>query len=311
MIGITGSLAFDYILSFPGKFKDHVLPEKLHQINISFIVDKFTKRYGGTAGNIAYSLSLLGVPSAIYSAVGNDFSSYKKWLKKNKIEIKYLKTISKENSALGFVMTDQVDNQIWGYCYGALRHTANLLLPLKPKPSFLVISANYPKAFLSFTDQAIKTKIPYMYDFGMMLTALKKRQLIKGVTHAQIVIGNDYEICRLLKITGLTQKQILKKRALLITTFGSKGSEILTAEKKWRIPPIYVEQIIDPTGAGDAFRAGFLAGYLKNFNLGICGRMGSVCAAYAVEKIGTQKHHFTLNQFLSRYEDNFKRRLIL
>lgn len=310
MIVVTGSLAFDFIFNFPGRFGDHIMPDKVHEINLSFIVDKFEKRFGGTAGNIAYNLSLLGVRSAIVGTVGNDFTEYRSWLLKNKISLKYLKTVKKENSSTGFVMNDKANNQIWGYSYGALKHGAKMSLSkIKEPVSLLVISANFKDSFLNFTNQTIELDIPYLYDFGMLLTDLKKAELVKGVLNSQIAIGNDYEISLMMKKTGLSKKDILKKTEVLITTLGEKGSLIETKNKKLKIPAAKPYKVVDPTGAGDAYRAGFLAGMLRGFDLGSCGKIGSVAAVYAVERYGTQEHSYKMDDFTKRFKNNYNKDL--
>ncbi|MFC1711291.1 carbohydrate kinase family protein [Patescibacteria group bacterium] len=308
MIVVTGSLAFDYIFNFPGKFGDHIMPEKIHEINISFIVKRFEKRFGGTAGNIAYNLSLLGIKPAILACVGQDFGDYKKWLGKNNINTKYIKTVKNENSSTGFVMNDKTNNQIWGYSYGALRHGKNLnLKDVKEPIEMIIISANDPETFISFTNQAIELNFPYMYDFGMMLTAISKKDLCKGLLNAKILIGNDYEVSLMHKKAGLDKKKLLKRGSLIITTLGDKGSIIETKQEKVKVKAVKTANVVDPTGAGDAYRAGFLAGRQRGYDLKTCGKIGSVIASSAVEKYGTQEHKLAKKEFNKKYKKNFKK----
>lgn len=311
-IAVTGSLSFDYIFNYPGKFSDQILADKIHSINISFIVDKYEKRYGGTAGNISYNLSLLKTSPILIAAVGNDFRDYRRWLIKKEVNVDHVKIYSRANTALGFAMTDLADNQIWSYCYGALKNSAKISLKQIKRPvDMLIISANHLNAFKHFTDEAIELKMPYMYDFGMILTMLGKKDLLFGLEHADIVIANDYEVAMMLKKTNLTKKEILKKVKILITTLGEKGSVIETKNQSYRIRVAKPTKVIDPTGAGDAYRAGFMAGFVRNFDLKTCGQMGAVAAVYTVEKYGTTTHQFTMKEFCDRYKKNFKEKLVL
>jgi adenosine kinase len=312
MIVITGSLAFDYIFNFPGKFGDHIMPDKIHELNISFIVEKYCKRYGGTAGNISYNLSLLGIKPAILAAVGRDFGDYKKRLLKHHINLNYIKYIKNDNCSTGFVMNDKSDNQIWGYSYGALRFSKDILLSAVKEPiNMLVISANHKQAFLNFQNQAIKNNIPYMYDFGMILTLISKKDLIRGALHSQILIGNDYEMASLFKKTSLTKAKLLKTVKVIITTLGAKGSVIATKNQEFQVKAAPAIKVVDPTGAGDAYRAGFIAGLQKGYDLKTCARIGSVAGVYAVEKYGTQEHQYSQADFNQRYKRTYFQKIEL
>ncbi len=315
---VTGTLAFDHIMNLPSRFQDYILPDKLHMLNVSFNADNMRKEQGGTAGNVAYTLGLLGIQSTIIAAVGKDFTDYKKYLNQTGVDCSQVKVYPQELTAVGFCITDQDDNQIWGFSHNASQNNHRLSLP-KPNSAltFVVIGPSGIKSIPNFVNQCAKPQLPYLFDPAFLIPELTPTQLIKGLQNARIVIGNDYEITLMKRKTGLNTKQLLASHRLLITTLGSQGSRIqyLKANshqlKAINIPPAKPKNTSDPTGAGDAYRAGFLAGFLRDLPLETCGRMGSLTAAYTVEKYGTTTHHFTLKQFRTRYAQNFHQPLQL
>lgn len=313
---ITGSLAFDFIMNFPGKFGDHILPEKIHEINLSFLVEKLQKQYGGTAGNIAYNLALLGLRPTVLATAGYDFTEYKSELEKVGVDTSMIYIIEAEPTASAFIFTDMVDNQITGFYPGAMRASTQFQIPnfkfqIEQTP-FVVISPNEPKAMTNHVSNCLKLSLPYMFDPGMQLPRLKTQDLKLGIEGAKIVIGNDYEIAlirnrfrsesrlRFRESIGQTISQIW------ITTLGDKGSIVEADGKTYKIPPAKPREVLDPTGAGDAYRAGFLAGFLRGLPLKTCGKMGSIAAVYTVEKYGTTTHKFTVKEFKNRYQENFR-----
>ena len=304
---ITGSLAFDHIMSMPGKFEEHILPDKIHILNIGFIMDRFNKEYGGTAVNVAYTLSLLERKSLVVASAGSDFGFYKNHLKKQKfIDISGIKIFKKCTCSQGFVITDAKDNQIWGYYNGAMKHNQKLKLEIFLKEGdFLVIGPNEGKAMINFAKIAKKLRIDYMFDPAFNIPHLSVKDLSLIVENSLILIGNDYEIELVKRKLSWTHNKLVNTIKVLVTTLGSKGSIIESGSKRLHIPAAKPENQSDPTGAGDAYRAGFLAGYVRNFPLEICGKMGSVAAVYTVEKYGTQTHRFTPSQFRQRYVKNF------
>ncbi len=302
MITVTGSLAFDTIMDFPGKFGDHIMPDKIHQINLSFLVNTLKKQNGGTAGNIAYNLALLGCPVSIVGSAGSDFTEYAKFLQNAGVDTSKIK-ISKDNlTSSAFIITDLSDNQISAFYPGAMSENATLSLD---KTEFVVISPNDPRAMINFTKECQEKNIPYMLDPGMQLPALDSEDLKNMINEATILIGNDYEISLLKEKTGFDDQQLLHQVKLLITTLGEKGSTIQTLKKVYAIPAGKIKEVVDPTGAGDAYRAGFLAGYIKDLDLQICGQMGSIASCYAIEEYGTTSHSFSKEEFDSRYKENF------
>ncbi len=308
MITVTGSLAFDHIMDFPGIFGDHIMPDKIHQINLSFLVNSLKIEKGGTAGNIAYNLARLKMPVSILGIAGSDFANYEEFLKKEGVNTSNIKIIDDFTSS-AFIMTDIQDNQITAFYPGAMNQADSL--SLEEKSEFVVISPNNPLAMVKFTKQAKSFGLPYMLDPGMQLPALNNGDLMNMVIGADILIGNDYEIELLKKKLEIDENQLLGLVKILITTFGPNGSKIQTRQKTYQIVAGKTNKVTDPTGAGDAYRAGFLAGYIKNFDLKVCGQMGSITSCYTVEKYGTTSHTFTIDEFKKRYQENFGEELSL
>ncbi|HZJ18398.1 MAG TPA: PfkB family carbohydrate kinase [Patescibacteria group bacterium] len=310
MIIVTGSIAYDYIMNFPGKYADHILPDKIHTINISFILDKFERRTGGTAGNVSYSLGLLKTSHILFSYAGKDFREYADKFKKLKIDLKNVLIDKKKHTATGFAIADKNNNQIWGYFYGAADNIFKLKLEgVANKNDLVLIGPSGAKGSMSFVDQCIKLKIPYMFDPGFILTQVTDNYLEKGIANAKYIIGNDYEINVIKKRVKKWKKYF--KNKIIITTLGEKGAEIEENGKIYRIKSAKAKVALDPTGAGDAFRSGFLTGLEKRFDLKTCGQMGSIAAVYAVENYGCQEHVYTKEEFIKRYGQNYKTMLNL
>ncbi len=311
MLIITGTIAYDYIMNFPGRFGDHILPDKVHQINLSFIVNKFERRRGGTAGNVSYSLALLNTPHTLFSIAGKDFGEYKKEFKKLKINLENVLIDKNNYTSTGFAMTDQKDNQVWGYFYGASEKIKTLNLKslyLHPKGvvsnnDLLLIGPSGVDGSMSFVKQAVKLSIPYMLDPGFILTQVSDSDLKLGVKNCSYLIGNDYEI-NIIKNRVKNWKKLFSEK-IIITTLGEKGAVIEDKNKIYKIIPAKPKKVLDPTGAGDAWRGGFLSGLQRGFDLQICGQMGSVAAVYAVENYGSQEHKYTKKEFQNRYRQNF------
>lgn len=304
-IVVTGSLAYDHIMSMPGSFGDHIMPDKIHILNISFIMQTFRKEFGGTAGNIAYSLALLKAPALLVSAAGNDFQDYLKHLK----TLKYLDTsgiriFADIQTAQGFVTTDKNDNQIWGFYEGAMKKTRTISLKKFLKNGDLVVIApNDPISTIKFVKESVQGGIPYLFDPAFNIPHFSKKELEFSIKHASIVIGNDYEIELIKK--KLKLNKLPKNNQVWVTTLGSQGSIVKQGMNEFKIRVAKPQNTCDPTGAGDAYRAGFLAGFMQGLSLEICGKMGSLSAVYTVEKYGTQTHKYTSAKFKSRFKANF------
>jgi len=299
---VTGSVAYDEIMDFPGYFKDYFQPDKLHQINVSFVLDKIEKQLGGTATNITYNIHLalgkINIPIILLGAVGKDGADFLTFFKKNKCDTSGIIMDKKLYTATGKVITDKNDNQIWGFYYGVSRLAAkHNLKKIVKKDSLVVISANHPQAFLRFQKQVISLKLDYLYDPGMSLTWIKNSDLKKGIDHCRFLVGNDYEISSIFKRLKTNAKLLTKKGVNVITTLGHLGVNFECIEetkyKKYSIPAYKIKKISDPTGAGDAWRGGFVAGLLKNYSIVDSLKLGNTLASFAIESYGTVNHQPT------------------
>ncbi len=304
MIIVTGTLAYDYIMDFPGKFADHILPEKIHKLNISFHIDDFAKMRGGTAGNVSYTFGLLGTPHILFSVAGLGFEEYKKKFEEIGIDLSHVVYDPTKKISTGFAFTDAADDQIWGFYNGAAENSIHLDVTTIAKPSDLVLVGPISEeVVIHLAKQCITAGIPYMFDPGMTLSKIAPENIALGVTHSRYIVGNDYEI-ELMR-SRVKNWDAITKDKIVITTFGAKGAEIVDNGKKYSIPIAINNGVLDPTGAGDAWRAGFLAGVEKGKDIQISGQMGAVAASFAIEKYGTQEHTYTKEQFLQRYEKSF------
>lgn len=303
---VTGSLAFDYIMHFPGSYSDNILPDKINSLSVSFLADKFAKNFGGVAGNIAYTLGLLGQTSTILSSAGiKDFSEYYDHLKAAGVDVSQVHLAENMFSANAFIMTDRSNSQIAGFYPGAMSEDVYLQLG-SAAPDFVIIAPTIPQAMINFVLEAKKMGVPYLYDPAQQVPSMSAENLENGVNGAEIIIGNEYEIALILEKTGYTKEKLLEHTKVLITTLGDKGSRI---ETKKEVTPIGIvspaRQVADPTGAGDAYIAGFLAGYFKKLPLKTCGQMGANAASFSIEEYGTQIHFFTPTEFDDRYKRSF------
>lgn len=302
----TGSVAFDYILSFQGRFREHILPDKAHILNLSFLVDRLEKRRGGVAANYAYNLSLLGHPAAILATVGEDGREYRSWLISRGVDCSGLRVLEGEMTATGFTTTDLDDNQITGYYGGAMNRAGEIgLADTHVSPAAVIIGPNAPQAMQRLVRECRDRDIPWIFDPAHQLPHMSAQDLEDGCTGAWMVIGNDYELELIKDRTGRDEGRLLELARIVVTTLGRHGSRIASADGIEEIPAAPVEREADPTGAGDAFRAGLTAGLLRGLRLAEAGRIASLAAAYAVEQVGTVEHHYSMDSFGSRYQNAF------
>ena len=305
-IYITGSLAFDRIMSFPEKFSDHILPDKIHILNVSFVVDGLFERFGGTAGNIAYNLSLLGEKSVILSQVGKDFGLYDERLQHYGLSVEGIRTVEQEFTAGCYITTDRADNQINGFNPGAMKYPCQYdMTKVDSTEALGIISPGNINDMVDHPKYYREKGIPYIFDPGQQIPALGGDNLKNAIVGAEILIVNDYELEMVLKSTGMSKEEILDNVAYLITTLGEKGSVVSTRDEEISIGVCPAEAVVDPTGAGDAYRSGLLKGLSMGKTVVEAAKLGAVCATYAVEKTGTQEHSFTLDEFTKRYESVF------
>ncbi|HEX7262605.1 MAG TPA: carbohydrate kinase family protein [Candidatus Dormibacteraeota bacterium] len=302
----TGSIAFDYILSFKGRFRDHILPDKVHILNLSFLVDSLKKRRGGVAGNYAYNLSLLGYPSAVLATAGSDAVEYRAWLEKLGVDCRGMRLMDEEISATGFTTTDLDDNQITGYYGGAMNLAGSLGLDdTVPNPDAVIIGPNAPDAMARMVRECRERGVPWVFDPAHQLPHLSSDDLIDGATGAWVLIGNDYELELIQQRTGRTMDGLKELSRLIVTTLGRQGSRIDTQDRSHVIPAAGARVESDPTGAGDAYRAGLVAGLLRGLDMPTAGAVASLAATYAVEQVGTIEHVYSREEFSERFRDAF------
>lgn len=305
-IYISGSLAFDRIMTFPDKFSNHILPDKLHILNVCFLVDGLDEKFGGTGGNIAYNLALLGENSVLLSQVGKDFSSYDTWLQKHGISVEGIRTIDHEFTAGAYITTDKSDNQITGFNPGAMKFPSQYdMTKLDASEALGIISPGNLGDMMDHPKYYRDNNIPFIFDPGQQIPAFSGEQLAEAFDGAEILITNDYELEMILKSTGMTKDDVVDRVAYLITTLGEKGSVINCKGEETAVAPAPVTNVVDPTGAGDAYRSGLLKGLAMGKTVVEAAKLGSVCAAYAVEHKGTQEHSFSMEEFNTRYEETF------
>ena len=303
---VFGSMAYDRIMTFPGKFADHILPDKLHILSVCFVLQDLQEKFGGTAGNIAYSLSLLGDSPTIIASVGKDFEPYAAWLAKHKLTMQGIKNVPEEFTAGAYITTDQTDNQITAFNPGAMKVQAGFSLDgFDPASTLGIVAPGCLADMKHYSAQFKELGIPFFYDPGQNITAFSGEELAEMLTGASYLITNDYELELVMNATGLSKESILHRVGTLITTLGEEGCVINEKGAETRVPAARISGVKDPTGAGDSFRAGLLRGLALGKPLPVAARMGAVCAAYCVEQHGTQEHGFTEAEFWARYEENF------
>lgn len=302
----TGSIAYDYILSFKGRFKDHILTDKTHILNLSFLVDDLRKHRGGVAGNYAYNLALLGYPAAVLATGGSDAAEYRDWLVARGIDCHGLKLLEGEITATGFTTTDLDDNQLTGYYGGAMGRAAMLGVDdATPGAEALIVGPNDPSAMVRLVRECRERALPFVFDPAHQLPRLSGEDVAEGARGAWILIGNDYELELIMERTGHAMERLLELAEIVVTTLGRGGSRIATRNGIVEIPPAPARTEIDPTGAGDAYRAGLVAGLLRGLELAEAGRVASLAATYVIEQVGTMEHSYTSAEFSRRYKEAF------
>lgn len=305
---VSGSLAYDHIMDFQGHFKDHILPDKVHMLNVSFLVNSLRKLRGGCAANVAYSLALLQEKPLILGTVGHDFEDYRQWLNQVGVDTSAIRIIPDEFTASCFITTDKASNQITGFYPGAMNYAHDLhVADYNPTSiEMAIISPNDPKAMVSHLQECRELGIPYIYDPGQQVIFLEGDVLLDSIKGARAIIGNDYELGMIEKKTGYTPEKLLELSPMVIVTKGEFGSTLLTRERTIEVPVGAEKAVIDPTGVGDAYRAGIIKGLLRGYTLEQMGRVAALAATYCVEQYGTQSHSYTPAEFAQRYAENFK-----
>jgi adenosine kinase len=304
---VTGSIAYDYVMVFPGHFQDHILPEKMHVLSVSFLVDSMKRLRGGTAPNIAYNLALLGEKPEVVGTVGEDFVEYRAWLEGKGVNTSGIKVIGGDFTASCFINTDLRHNQITAFYPGAMKHASSLSLEGigLSKNDLVLIAPNDPAAMAGHAEECTRLGIPYLYDPSMQAPRMTGVELEAGFKGAKILTGNDYEFGMMAEKLGITEDQLRRRVPITVMTKGEAGALITVEGVEYEIPSASPTTVLDPTGAGDAYRAGFVKGLAAGFSWPVIGRLGALTAVYAIEHTGTQNHYYTLNEFVERYRSNF------
>jgi adenosine kinase len=302
---VTGSIAYDYLMSFPGSFSEHLLPDHLQHVSLSFLVDSMDKRRGGCAPNIAYTLALLGERPQLMATAGQDFDEYRRWLDAAGIDTALVRQVPGKFTASFFCSTDRDGNQIASFYTGAMAHAGELTFAAAGPCDLAIVSPNDPAAMVSYARECRELGIPYIYDPSQQVARMGGDDIKAGVVGAHIVICNDYEYAIIGEKTGLDAAAMLEHVTAVVVTKGEKGASITLRDRTIDIPAVPPSVIVDPTGVGDAFRGGFMKGMASGVDFETCGRLGSVAATYALEHMGGSSHHYTMPEFTARYQQHF------
>jgi adenosine kinase len=302
---VTGSIAYDYLMSFPGSFSEHLLPDHLQRVSLSFLVDSMDKRRGGCAPNIAYTLALLGERPHLMGTAGQDFDEYRQWLDAAGIDTSLVRQVPGKFTASFFCSTDRDGNQIASFYTGAMAHAAELTFAAAGPCDLAIISPNDPTAMVEYARECQALRVPYIYDPSQQVARMGGDELKDGVTGARIVICNDYEYEILREKTGLDAAAMLQHAEAVIVTKGEKGSSIILRDRTVDTPAVPPVEAVDPTGVGDAFRGGLMKGLAAGAPWETCGRLGSVAATYALEHLGGSTHRYSWPEFKARYQSQF------
>ena len=307
-IVVAGSIAYDYLMRFPGRFTDHLIPDKLETVSLSFLVDSMVRQRGGVAPNIAYTLRLLGGDPVIFGTVGQDFHDYRTWLESHGITTEHIIEIEDDFTASFFVSTDVAQNQIANFYTGAMAHSKHYSLADRglTDADMVVVSPSDPQAMLNHATEARELGIPFLYDPSQQTARLSGEDLRASIPGATYLMVNEYELAVILKKTEWTLEKLRDTVQFLIVTRGEKGSTIYSRDSgETQIPTAAPLKIVEPTGAGDAYRGGFLAALSADLPHEIAGRVGALCSTYVLEQLGTANHRFTMQEFVDRYQENF------
>lgn len=303
---VTGSIAYDYLMLFPGEFTDHLLEEQLKSLSVSFLVESMRRERGGTAANIAYTMGLLAGSPSVMATAGEDFAGYREWLEKHGVLTDPVVIVEDEYCASFFVNTDETHNQIGFFYAGAMAYAGRLrFAELVPDAELAIISPNEPAAMRAYVQECKALGLPYIYDPSQQTIRLSADDLRAGIDGSYLLTVNEYELSMIQEKTGLDLPRIQQMAGGLLITRGKDGSEIFVDGEYYRIPVVVPRQIAEPTGAGDAFRGGLLRGMQLGLPWDVAGRMGALAAAYVLENVGTQNHTFTIEEFIARYREQF------
>jgi len=302
---ICGSMAFDTIMVFRDRFKNHILPEKVHILNVAFHVPEMRREFGGCAGNIAYNLKLLGGDPLPMATVGSDFGPYALWLEERGIDLRHITVLDGTYTAQAFITTDMDDNQITAFHPGAMDGAHANRVDDAAGVSIGMVSPDGRQGMLEHAEQFVAAGIPFIFDPGQGLPQFGGEELVNFIDQSTWVCVNDYESELLQERTGMSPHEIAERVEALIVTLGGDGSHIYTENRRIEVPAARVRDVVDPTGCGDAYRAGLLYGLMHAMDWETTGRIAALMGAIKIERHGTQNHSFDVDEFRSRYYESF------
>jgi len=298
-------MAYDTIMVFHDKFKNHILPEKVHMLNVSFLVPVIRREFGGCAGNIAYNLKLLGEQPSIMATVGHDFEPYAQWLNCRQISTQYIKVLDNDYTGQAYITTDEDDNQITAFHPGAMSSSHENSVPVDGEFSIGIVSPDGKEGMQAHAKEFAEQGIPFIFDPGQGMPMFNGDELLELLDLSTYATFNDYESELMQDRTGLSLEQIAERVDALIVTMGGEGSKIFTEGKCIDVPSAKARELADPTGCGDAYRAGLLYGIINDYGWETTGRIASLLGAIKIEHHGTQNHSFSMDAFKQRYFDSF------
>lgn len=304
---VTGSIAWDYLMRFPGHFEDHILPEHISHLSVSFLVDEKERHRGGCAPNIAYNLALLGNRPQLMGAAGLDFHDYQQWLESQGVDTSLTAVFDDEFTATFTVITDLDQNQIASFHSGAMRRARELsFFDLDRRHiDWVIISPNDPEAMIRYAEQCQELGIHYVYDPSQQLARLSGEDIMRSMQGADVLTVNDYELELTKNLSGLDEAGLLQHVGALVVTRGADGASAYTPEGTYDVPAASAQAVVEPTGVGDAFRAGLLTGLSQQWDWPTTLRLANMAAVYVIEHVGTQNHRYTADEFISRYRQNY------
>lgn len=304
---LSGSIAYDYLMRFPGRFSEHFIQDKLDNVSLSFLVDDMTKHWGGVSANIAFTMGLLGQKPKLFGTVGKDFGDYRTHLEAVGVDCSTVRQDDSVFTASFFANTDIENNQIASFYAGAMSLAKNYTLAdvYAGKPDLVVISPNDPLAMLQQADECRERGIRFVADPSQQVPRLNGEELHRAINGAHLLVVNEYEMEVILSKTGMEMSELRKIVDVLIVTQGKRGAAIYEGDTLTQVGVFETDDIKDPTGVGDAFRAGLLCGMAQGWSWELSAEVGSLCAAYVLEQVGTQSHHYTVDEFITRFRTQY------
>jgi len=304
---VTGSVAFDYLMTFPGRFREQILPEHLHKLSVSFLVDSKESFWGGTGPNIAYSLALLGNRPKLFAAAGKDFGAFRDWLEAQGVDTSAMGIFQDEFTATFSVITDLDHNQIASFHTGAMARARELSLRQLAGESIdlVIISPNDPEAMRKYAQECRELAIPFVYDPSQQLARMDGQVLLESMAGARVLTVNEYEYEMVRQKSGLDEADLLELVESIVVTLGAQGSKVINRGFEIFIPTASTAHVVEPTGVGDAYRAGLLTGLVRGYPWEVTCRLASLAATYVIEQHGTMSHRYDLPGFAARYRQEF------